>query len=335
MQATTHPKLRNTAVCILAAAISLPSLAFAGWFGQGLGGSIHTIKTQTGIVVTNIRDHHPLAQAAKKDSRNLSNTAQQLGGDIKQLPVVQGAQQTSQTLFNTVQQLHVLKQLTGGVQLVRQVEKNYSAFTSPGECSGTCASFRGQLQNIFASFLSLVQTVPALENRPVLTKNLTRAADLIDYIPPRALYLMYKSLAPRITQLQNTADDLRQTLASLPTLESSSGFNLSGTGTAICGWVGQSNKPFLKLFQARLQYNSWVLTTAASMIPTIDVSGHAGAAAGVAVADGTASAGVSVAPTDEVKTMLTDLASVFDQLNWSIKLNILRAQVVCSVASGS
>lgn len=139
------------------------------------------------------------------------------------------------------------------------------------------------------------------------------------------------------------AFEIRQTLDSLPPLMDPAGFGANtlhssadARGTSgsnpggICGWVNQADKPVLELVQARLEMLGWELEKAEGLIPDVSVKGEAGASAGAAVANGTASAGASVKPTDGLKIGLKLLAYVPQRINWAIKINTLRAKVVCS-----
>lgn len=216
------------------------------------------------------------------------------------------------------------------------MQADYQYFSGGQGCGATCAGFRASLKNIFNDFASLVGEVPALSGNAQLVANIQRTSNLIDYMPPRALYLMWQAMSAKIAELETMAYEIRQTLDSLPPLtEPAPGVAMdtrSSTGSSnggVCAWAEQ-DKPVLELIQARLELLGWDLEKIEGMIPDIEVKGEAGASAGAAVANGTASAGASVKPTDSLKIALKMLAYVPQRINWTIKMNVLRAKAVCS-----
>jgi len=140
--------------------------------------------------------------------------------------------------------------------------------------------------------------------------------------------------------LQSVPDQIRQVLAYLPPLEDVPGIVGDYASTAgeqvansrMCEWADKDNKPFIALYQARLEQLAWVLKTIEGFIPDIEMEGEIGVEAGVAVGMVTGSAAVSLKPTDPVKIALKVMAVVPEGINWMIKINMLRADAVCETA---
>lgn len=312
---STTSRIRKTAICaVTTLALALPGLAAAGW-GDNLKSRARTVKSNASTLVTNVRDKAPL--------RNLANNAQ---GSVVEV-------------FDSIKGMHVLEQLNQTMGMVKQMQAEYEYFTGGEGCAATCASFRSRLKYTLDDFLSLAVEIPALNSQADLLENLQRMAVLIDYVPPRALYLMWQTMGAKMDELEAAAEGIRQTLASLPPLVDPATFgpnilNSAANGAnavhdGICEWSDQANKPMLDLIQARLEMTAWQLEKSASLIPSLEVKAEGGASAGAAVANGTASAGVGIKPTDAIKMALNLIAAVPQRINWAIKLNTLRAKVIC------
>lgn len=314
MKTIATARIRRTVISLATAiAIAVPGLAAAG-----LGDRIQMVKTNAGVNITNLRENRPLAQMAE----NAATPAAEI--------------------FQKVRDLRVLEQFNEAVELMNAMQADYQYFSGGQGCSATCASFRASLKNIFDNFASLIGDVPALSGNPQLIANIQRTSNLIDYMPPRALYLMWQAMSAKVGELESMTYEIRQTLDSLPPLMDPSSFgantmsvaadsssNAGTGGNGMCAWVNREQKPVIDLIQARLEMLGWELEKVEGMIPDIEVKGEAGASAGAAVANGTASAGASLKPTDGLKIGLKLLAYVPQRINWAIKLNTLRAKVVC------
>lgn len=308
MNKLTTAQIRRTVLSIATAvAIAVPGLASAG-----LADRIQTIKTKAGVHITNIQQNRPLAKAVE-------NVTGQSNG-----------------IFQKVKDLQVVEQFNQTMELVQQMQADYQYFSGGQGCSATCASFRASLKNIFNDYVALIGEVPALSGNTQLIANIQRTSNLIDYMPPRALYLMWQAMSAKVAELEGMAQEIRQTLNSLPPLtEPAPGVAMDTQGSAgtgnggVCAWAEQ-DKPVLDLIQARLELMGWDLEKVEGLIPDIEVKGEAGGEAGVAVANATASAGASVKPTDGLKSALKLMAYVPQRINWSIKMNVLRAKAVCS-----
>lgn len=309
MNTLTTARIRRTVLTIATAvAIAVPGLAASAGFAD----RIQTIKTKAGVHITNVQQNRPRPVAK----------------------AVENVTEPSTELFQKVKDLQVIEQFNQTMELVQRMQADYQYFSGGQGCSGTCAGFRASLKNIFTDYVALIGEVPALSGNTQLIANIQRSADLIDYMPPRALYLMWQAMAAKVAELEGMAQEIRQTLYSLPPLtEPVPGTAMNtrnSTGNdGVCAWAAQ-DKPMLELIQARLELMGWELEKVEGLIPDIEVKGEAGGEAGVAVANATASAGASVKPTDGLKSALKLMAYVPQRINWSIKMNVLRAKAVCS-----
>lgn len=309
-------RIRKTALCaVTVIALTAPALASAGW-GSGLGSRITTVKTNASTLITNARENAPVPSLLSR------------------------AQGAAPEVFESIKDMHVLEQLQQTMGMVRQMQTEYTYFSGGEGCAATCASFRNSLKMTLNDVLALATEVPALNSQSDLLENLQRMSVMIDYMPPRALYLMWQTIGAKMEELEATVGGIRQTLASLPPLIDPATFgpNIMGASAGntratsqgrVCQWIAQDNKPVLDLIQARLEMTAWKLEKSASLIPDLSVKAEGGASAGAAVANGTASAAVGVKPTDGLKLALKLIALVPARINWAIKLNRLRAGVIC------
>jgi len=248
---------------------------------------------------------------------NVSNKTSSIRSNVSQ-------KMADNDIVNMVKQLEVKSQLTNTLDLMKEMQRDYNYFSGGSACGGECSNFRFQLKEALYEYI--------LHADGMLIRNLERAEDIVDYIPPRALYPMWQIMGDRMEALKSKADSIRQDLASLPPLLDTNNMSIrinstnnSGSGYeegAVCAWL--DDKPFVDLIQARLEQIAWTLNTSADIIPDIKVDGEAGAAAGVF-----GSAGVGIKPTDQIKILFKVIAAVPQQINWSIKINTLRAATVC------
>jgi hypothetical protein len=297
-------------------ALALPGVGAAGPFGKVRDG-VQTVKTRSHIEITNLRQNRPVLNALQETRDNLP------GADL--IAMVQG--------------LHLKEQLRDAVGLLQQMQQDYQFFSGGSTgCAAQCASFRADLKDLFGEFLAVVYELPALRAEGGLADNLERLSALVDYVPPRALYLMWQNLAGQIADVRTMLGELRQELASLPPLQPVAGADAmsarsvgtGGSGAGSCDWVlDDDRKPWVDLLQARLEMFAWRLKSAADLIPDVEVKAEGGAEAGAAVANATGAAGVGIKPADSLKLGLKAVAYVPERINWAIKINILRAKAVC------
>ena len=149
---------------------------------------------------------------------------------------------------------------------------------------------------------------------------------------------MWQALDGRLAEIRTAVDGIRRVLESLPPLADVSDLAVAMTNTAdqvadsqICEWV-MTDQHFVNLVQAQLEALAWAISTVAGFIPDIEIKGEAGAEAGTAVANATAAAGAAVKITDPLKIALQVVATIPQTINWTIKLSILQAKVVCDVS---
>jgi len=324
MKLINTTSIRRSAISIATAiAIAAPGLASAGMLDRAKSG-IQTVKTRTGIVITNVQQHRPLA--------NQMDTVKAQADEI----------------FDKVRELKVVEQLKQTMGLVQQMQADYDYFSGGEGCAATCAAFRSSLKNTFDSFALLVSELPALNSESGLVENMQRVSNLIDYLPPRALYLLWQAMSSKMAELETASDDIRQTLAQLPPLQPVSGFG-AGMGTmsvgstardrasdlvsnvsdSYCSWKGKEEDPWVKMIRARLDLFGWSVEQFEGMIPDVEVKGEGGGTAGIGVANASANAGVGVKPTDGVKLTLQIIAYIPQRISKSIEMNILQANALC------
>ena len=312
--------IRRSAISIATAiAIAAPGLASAGLLDKAKSG-IQTVKTRTGIVITNVQQHRPLA--------NQVDTVKAQADEI----------------FDQVKQLKVVEQLKQTMGLVQQMQADYEYFSGGEGCEATCAAFRSSLKSTFDSFALLVSDLPALNSETGLVENMQRVSNLIDYLPPRALYLLWQAMSSKMAELETASDDIRQTLAQLPPLQPVSGVAsgmstmsvgstasdlVSNVSDRYCGWKGKEEDPWVKMVRARLDLFGWTVEQFEGMIPDVEVKGEGGGTAGLGVANASANAGVGVKPTDGVKLYLKLVAFIPQRISKSIEMNILQANALC------
>lgn len=309
MKTINYKSIRLSAIAVATAfAITVPSVGNAGWFNQAKA-KVQTVKS------------------------NVTSTARNVGQNMSEMEIIQ-----------KVQELNLKEQLLETIALMQQMQSDYQYFTGGSGCAADCARFRIELKNVLNEFISLVYDVPVLRADGALISNLERTVNIVDYIPPRALYLMWQSLDGQLEQIRTGVNEIRQQLTLLPPLQGddnevnysadaqgtssrSTSNNSSNRGDAFCGWVNRDQKAGVELLQARLEMFAWRLKSAADIIPDIEVKGEAGAAAGIF-----GSAGAGIKPTDQVKMLFQMIAYIPERINWAIKINSLRAKVGCQLA---
>jgi len=319
--------IRRSAISIATAiAIAAPGLASAGMLDRAKSG-IQTVKTRTGIVITNVQQHRPLA--------NQVDTVKAQAGEI----------------FDQVKQLKVVEQLKQTMGLVQQMQADYEYFSGGEGCAATCAAFRSSLKNTFNSFALLVSDLPALNSESGLVENMQRVSNLIDYLPPRALYLLWQAMSGKMAELETASDGIRQTLAQLPPLLPVTGFGagsadmstmsvgstargrasdlVSNASDSYCDWKDKEDDPWVKMVRARLDLFGWRIEQLEGLIPDVEVKGEGGGNAGIGVANASANAGVGVKATDGVKLTLKLIAYLPQRISKSIEMNILQANALC------
>lgn len=314
---STATQIRRTVVSIATAlAVAVPGLASAGLADRAKA-RVQTAKTNTSAFVSKVQENRPLEKA--KDA----------AADI----------------FQDVQDMQVLEQFKESMHLIKHMQAHYQHFSGGQGCGATCSDFRRSLKNTFDNFASLAGDVPALSGNTQLVYNLQRTSNLVDYIPSRALYLMWQTMSAKTAEFESMSGEIRQMLDALPPLADPASFSpnpahdaaaarsTAGSGNGgLCAWARQEDKPRIELLQARLEWMGWALEKVEGMIPDVETKAETGASAGAAVANGTASVGASVKPTDSLKIGLKTLATVPQSINWAIKINMLRAKVTCPAA---
>lgn len=317
MITTAFTPIRRTVISAFTAlSIALPGTGTAGLFDKAKARA-QTVKANVSRTVSRVQQNRPIISAF-----------QNVGQELPDLD-----------LIKQVQALKPLEQFRSTGRMLDQIQIDYQYFTGGEGCAAECGFFRTDLKGVMNEYLQLAGEVPALNANTRLSETLNRTNDLIDYIPPQALYLMWQAIGSRLDDLQSAPDQIRRILAALPPVEDIPDITadyVSMTGEQVansrmCEWAGQ-DKPFIELSQARLEQLSWVIKTIESFIPDVEIEAEAGVEAGIAVGMVTGSAAVTVKPTDTVKAALKAMAVVPEAVNWMIKINVLRAKAVCAGA---
>ena len=312
----TSRQIRRTVLCAATAfALCLPGIAAAGPLGKSKNKAAGAVVHATKIVKKAAK---PVAKAVKKGSG--------------QGPVAE--------LLDIVQELNLTEQLRETIALMQQMDSDYGRFSGGSfGCKGECKAFRARLKATFEEFLLLIEDVPVLNDEPGLYENVARFADIIDFVPPRALYLMWQALDDQIDELQAASGKIRDLLANLPPLEPVTGIAAYvdsaatyATDSPICKWSGKKNKFYVEWVQAELEAVAWGLQTIDGLIPDLEITAKVGVKTGAAVANGIGAALAAMKPTDVAKIALKVVAAVPESINWAITLNVLRAEVVCKTA---
>lgn len=328
-------QIRRTAiVAATALAISLPGAANAGVFNKAAKSAAAVGKSVVKKSVTKAKgDAATAVTIVRKGTTAAVNLGQNLAQNVPgDLP--------GSELFELVQEFHLLEQLRDTVELVQQVQRDYQKFAGGlTGCKGECKAFRAELKALFGDLLSLTEEVPVLRRKANLVSNIERLSGLIDYLPARALYLMWQTTGDQIDDLRFAAENIRHALIALPPPVEMSDIvgAVSGAGSAVadsavCNWVQKDKRPVIEWLQAELDVLAWGFKTIVGYIPKAPVKAEVGGEAGVAVANATAAGGASVDLTEPVKIGLKVAASIFEAVNQAIKVNTARAKLVCAGA---
>jgi hypothetical protein len=308
MYRPNYTHIRRTTICIATAiAICLPGIAAAGPFDK-IKSRAQKVKSNAAQVVNIVGKKRPLANALQNAAQNLPDPAE---------------------IFAMLKELELKAQLQGAIETMRQMNADYANFPAD--------QFRGDLKAVFDDYLSLAQEVPGLNKRTGLIDNIRRASNLVDYVPPRMLYLMSQTLGDQIYELGTAAENIRQMLNALPPFVDAADIwdyaNMKGAFDAsnpICGWVDLKDKPFVEWVEAELKRIAWILKTAESLIPNPEVKVEGGGEAGIAVVNAAANAGTTIKPLQPVHTALKVVAVIPEAINMAIEVNMARAKLVCA-----
>lgn len=319
MTQTHSINIRRATICIATAvAIALPSAASAGIFDKARK-RVHKVANTATTAVTIVRDKKPVATAARNWREN-KPIATALGNVGQNLP---GAD-----LMDLVKQLRPREHLEQTVALVQEMQRGYRTFSGGAfGCEGPCVDFRNELKEILGEFLALTADVPALSERTFLVSNLQRLTNLVDYVPPRALYLMKQALGNHLDEIWATTDKIREGVETLQPLLTAA----DETGDALCAWVGKDQKLFVELWQARFQATAWTFKTISGYIPDLEVEGEIGVEGGVGVAYVTGAAAFSLKPTDVPKWVFKTGAVIPELLSHVVKVSLAQAAWTCEV----
>jgi hypothetical protein len=304
--------LRRTLICAATAiAVSLPGIATAGLLSKAKSRA-QSAKANTATVLSIV---HKKGQAVSAVQGTVQGAAQDLP--------------TPAELFQMLRELDLPNQLRGTMELARQMNADYAKF-SPDK-------FRNEVKAVLDDYLWLAQSVPGLQDRTGLLDNISRASNLIDYVPPRVLYMMSQALGDQLAGLSTAAENMRTALDMLPPFISPADawtYARTGAGAVadsrVCKWVALKDKPFVAWFKAEVTAIAWALKTAEGLIPNPEIKVEGGGTAGVAVANAAGAAGTTVKPLDPLHNALKVAAVIPEAINMAIDLNMARATMLCA-----
>jgi hypothetical protein len=304
-------QIRRTAiVAATALTVALPGAADAGLLNKAKS-QARQAASKASNVVSIVRERKPV--------RNAIQNA---------LPEAPGAD-----LFEMVGELQITQQLRETLELLRQIQSEYRTFSGGSGCNARCQTFRTDLKGLFADFMFVVEDAPVVQNRAGLVDNIERLSNLIDYVPPRALYLMWQAMRDQIDGVRGTMETVRVALQELPDFMKVQQVSATLADSRACAWVNQKDKPVVEWLQAEMEGLAWSLKTIEGFIPDVKVKGDVGASAGAAVANGEAAAGVGVKITDTLKIGLKVAATVPEGINMGIKVRMARMKLLCAGAN--
>lgn len=310
MKSINYKNFRHTVICsAMAICITIPGAANAGFFDQ-----VQNVKTKVTQKVAQVKQKTPAVNAV--------NNMKLKAADLK--------------ILEQIKEFQLKERLKETITLYRHVQADYQYFSGGSGCAAQCAVFKDDLRNLLENYLSLAQEIPVLSTNNHLINNLMRLIGIVDVIPPRALYALWQILDGQLNEFHQYADGIRYELLNLPFLEDNTSMSGDMTGSTlsnntggstnrpICDWI--DNKPLVDLFQARLEMISWRLKSIEGLIPDVESKAAGGASVG---AQGEVGLGMKI--TDQPKIMLKAIAYIPERINWLIKINMLRAKVVCKV----
>lgn len=308
MTAPNSTRIRRTTICVaMALAVALPGVAAAGPFDRAKS-RVQSAKSKAAQVVSIVGKKRPVAEALQGFGEDLPDPAD---------------------IFAMLRELELKQQLQGAIETMREMNADYANFPAD--------RFRADLKAVFDDYLSLAEEVPGLNNRTGLIDNVRRVPGLIDYVPPRVLYAMWRTLGDQVEEMGAAAATIRQVLDALPPFVDAGDVwdyaNMQGgfdASAPICGWVELKDKPLVAWIQAELKRIAWTLKTVESLIPNPEIKVEGGGEAGVAVVNAAANAGTTIKPLEPVHTALKVVAVIPEAIGMAIEVNMARAGLVCA-----
>jgi len=182
--------------------------------------------------------------------------------------------QVSSNIASALKGLNLRKELGNGI-LMSQRPSNDAYY------GAECLKFKTELKGIISDFMAVICVVPALSTDYMLIDNLETALTLVDYIPARSLFLMWKTLGEQLERIRTAINSFGLDLSVIPPLKDYTFFN-EATYTYEASCTGHSNidtsnannltrplfnKSFVELFQARIEMFAFRLGSFTDLMP--------------------------------------------------------------------
>ena len=196
---------RKVAACsVLAIAIAMPATSFAagGYWSQNRG--ITKVRTKVQKVSKKVVKKAAASPAkAKERIENLADQVEEIVAQIRE----------NQPLLNHIKDGPLVSAIGDTLKFMQENQADFQQFVSQeGEY------FRDDIRNLLSDFIAISQESPVARQKGKVLEKMQKAVKLIDKLPPVFLYPMYKSVGPRLEEMQQMVFSMRSKLAALPKL---------------------------------------------------------------------------------------------------------------------
>jgi hypothetical protein len=249
-------KMRTTGICLItAAAITLPTVANAGWFNKS-------------------KPAQKIAAKAKATSGNITAKVSDISQKINEMA---NQMKESRPLMNKVKSSNMMQTLKEVVEFMGEQQQEYQAFANGG-----VYAFRRNFQDTLQGFGGVVNDFPGIENADRLNQKLDKAVELINKLPSQFLFIMDKAVGEKLISVNEKISDLRKDLSKLPRLPTPRVLmqNIYAYEVELCKLVDSREVAVtVAVIQAKLKTIMWTLNTITSYLPN-DLTVSATAVAG-------------------------------------------------------
>jgi len=213
-----------------------------------------------------------------------------------------------------------LKEILQNIIIMQPIQTDYHYISDGSECVAECVNYRIELRGLMNDLLSLIDHVPILNTDNALIGNLKNAMNLVDYMPPRAMYLLWKTLGGQLEHIRASVIHISQGLAPVPPLDDFTVFNDTTYTYETMSKQEPNNesssdiyarsafeKPFVDFFQARLEMLVWRLHSLTNSGTDIEVRSQGSVTTAVST-----KADISLSPGDQGRNPLQLIAFIPD-----------------------
>lgn len=183
---TFAPVRKITHAAIIAAALSTPFAAQAG--------PIDKVKAR-------VEQTHAQVRAIR-------GRVNAIYGDLQEKREMLGAEGKEQ----------LMEAIRTTVEYMQHARADYAGFVAPDQCgpASECGAFRERLKSVIQGFIALPEDLPFVETIPAAVNKLAKTAELVNYVPPPALYATEKSIGGPLGNVQNLLDTVHAVAAAMP-----------------------------------------------------------------------------------------------------------------------